>query len=215
LADGSRVLLNRGAAIRVEYSPAERRVRMERGEAQFDVEKNPRRPFVVDAGAVRVRAVGTAFDVRFGERTVSVLVTEGSVRLDGMTRTMGTPPEASAGPAHAVSVLAAGQQAEVSIDSGGPAPQVKTVSHEYIQRILAWQPQLLDFTAAPLSDIIAEFNRHNIVQLTIVGPDLAALRISASFRSDNVDGFVSLLESSFGVQVERRGRCQIVLRSSR
>jgi len=93
----------------------------------------------------------------------------------------------------------------------GPTSRVVRVSADEIERLLAWQPRLLDFTTTPLSDILAEFNRHNQVRLSIADPDLAALRISASFRSDNIEGFVRLLEASFGVRPERRGANEIVL----
>ena len=51
------------------------------GEAYFTVAKNPGRPFVVAAGGVGVRAVGTAFNVRLDSDAVEVLVTEGRVQV--------------------------------------------------------------------------------------------------------------------------------------
>ena len=42
--------------------------------------KDPERPFLVSAGEVTVRAVGTAFDVRLAPTAVEVLVTEGVIR---------------------------------------------------------------------------------------------------------------------------------------
>ena len=50
-----------------------------RGEAHFQVAKNANRPFVVQAGAVEFRAVGTAFDVQLGATQVQMIVTEGRV----------------------------------------------------------------------------------------------------------------------------------------
>jgi transmembrane sensor len=44
--------------------PGLRQVKLDRGEAWFQVAKDPQRPFVVESGPVRVRAVGTAFSVR-------------------------------------------------------------------------------------------------------------------------------------------------------
>ena len=65
LEDGSVVeSLNRGAEIAVNFTPGERRVALLKGEANFEVAKNKERPFIVSAGGVDVRAVGTAFNVR-------------------------------------------------------------------------------------------------------------------------------------------------------
>jgi transmembrane sensor len=215
LEDGSKIQLNRGAAVTVNFTPGERLVRLERGEAHFAVAKNPARPFIVDAGGVRVRAVGTAFDVRIGAAAVAVLVTEGRVQFnvpaapanpDGPSRDPTLPV-----PAPTTQVIDVGQRAVVSFAPSGPTSRVVRVSAGEMERLLAWQPRLLDFTTTPLSEILAEFNRHNQVLLTIADPDLATLRISASFRSDNIEGFVRLLEASFAVRSERRGANEIVL----
>jgi transmembrane sensor len=81
---------------------------------------------------------------------------------------------------------------------------VAAVSREQVSQLLAWQPKLLDFTAAPLRSVVAEFNRCNApVHLVIADTELAELEVSASLRSDNVEGFIRLLEAGFGVRVER------------
>ena len=56
--------MNRGADVSVLYTPTERRVRLDRGEANFKVAKANERPFFVLVGGFRVRAVGTEFNVR-------------------------------------------------------------------------------------------------------------------------------------------------------
>lgn len=81
LADGTEVRLNAGSEIVERFSAAERAVELTRGEAHFTVTKDPARPFVVSAGSLRVRAVGTAFNVSRIEARTEVLVTEGRVAL--------------------------------------------------------------------------------------------------------------------------------------
>ena len=73
--------LNEGALHSVLFTDTERRVRLERGEAFFQVTKDPRRPFVVEVGGVTVRAIGTAFNVRLGGGELDVLVAEGKVEV--------------------------------------------------------------------------------------------------------------------------------------
>jgi len=203
LDDGSVVALNGGAQIEVRFTAAERRVRLVRGEAHFQVAKNPLRPFVVEAGGVAVRAVGTAFNVLLGGRDVEVLVTEGRVRVDH--------PAASAAASSAPDV-SAGQRVVVAL-TGGQAPVVTAVSEEEIARRLAWQPRLLDFSATPLAEVAAEFNRCNRTQLVLADPALREMPIVASFRSDNLDGFVRMLELSAGVSAERTGDTVVLRRA--
>lgn len=203
LDDGTVVELNGGAEIEVQFTGAERRVRLVRGEAHFQVAKNPLRPFVVDAGGVAVRAVGTAFNVLLGSQAVDVLVTEGRVRVD---------PPAAAAAASVAPDVSAGQRVVVAL-TGGAAPVLTAVSDEEIARRLAWQPRLLDFSATPLAEVAAEFNRRNRTQLVLADPALRAMPIVASFRSDNLDGFVRMLEISAGVSAERTGDTVVLRRA--
>ena len=206
LEDGSVVELNRGAAVEVVYSATERRVRLVRGEANFTVAKNPERPFVVNAGGVDVRAVGTVFNVRLAGEAVEVVVSEGRVKLE-------PPPVDTV--AREATVLSVGESAVLLLGAPALVPQVTALAVPELAARLAWQPRLLDFTGAPLTDIVAEFNRRNPVQLAVDDATLGALRLSAAFRSDNVEGFVRLMESDFGMRAEWRSEREIVLRRAK
>ena len=219
LADGSVLELNRGASVSVEYTTAERRVRLLSGEAHFTVAKNPARPFIVSAAGVETRAVGTAFNVRLASTAVEVLVTSGKVAVSE-----NGGPALVAGPERIASdrregrpaggsptLLVARERLTVPLASALSAPAAQpvltpvAVTPDEIARSLAWQPRLLEFSAAPLAEVVAEFNRHNTVQLSLADPALASLPVTASFRSDNALGFVRLLEATAGVRAERRG----------
>ncbi len=193
LPDGSHVDLNRGAEIAVAFSPTERRVVLVRGEASFAVAKDPARPFIVAAGGVEARAVGTAFNVRRGGAATEVLVTEGLVRV-------ASGPRSSTGGDHGV-VLSARQQIVVAGDPPAAPGAVATLDDRQLAQETAWQPRWLDFDDAPLSEIVGAFNRHNPVPLRIVTPGLASERVTAKFRSDNVESFVRLLERVYRVRV--------------
>ena len=218
LADGTVVELNDTAVIVANYTATERRVRLERGEAHFTVTKDATRPFTVTAAGVSVHAVGTAFNVRLADATVEVLVTEGQVRLQPPPPAQTSPvapgntdPAPPSTPSAPERILAARQRAIVATTPSAAAPEIATLTPGEIARVLAWQHRLLDFTATPLGEIVAAFNRRNATQLVLADPGLAALRVNASLRSDNVIGFVKLLETGFGVRAERRGENEILL----
>jgi transmembrane sensor len=222
LEDGSVVELNRGASVEVAFSATERRVRLVRGEANFTVAKNPARPFVVNAGGVDVRAVGTVFNVRLAGAAVEVVVSEGRVKLEnwsGDALVAGISAANAMGASHpqlaADVVLSVGESAVVSLMPSASGPQVTPLTETELAARLAWQPRLLDFTGAPLTEIVAEFNRRNPVQLAVGDPALGAMRLSAAFRSDNVEGFVRLMESDFGMRAEWRSEREIVLRRAK
>jgi len=211
--DGSVVELNRGAVITVAFTPGERRVQLVQGEAHFKVTKNPARPFFVDAAGFTVRAVGTAFDVSMHASTLAVLVTEGRVQVNHSTddEVRSHIGGSIASPVILVPQLDAGQRVVVSMTPGNEPLKVTSLTAGEVNQLLSWQHRLLDFTAAPLSEVVAEFNRRNAIQLVLSDPTLAKLRVSASLRSDNVEGFVNLLEAGFGVHAERYGQAEIRL----
>jgi transmembrane sensor len=215
LEDGSVVELNTGALITVEYTAGERKVLLQRGEAHFTVAKNPSRPFIVNAGGVKVYAVGTAFNVRLDSAAVEVLVTEGRVQVKTPVADKEQPGSAVGGVSSEEPVnsfLDAKQRAVVSLTEPHAPPQIAALTSAEIERVIAWQHRLLKFSAAPLADIVDEFNRRNEVQIELSDSALASIRVTASFRSDNVEGFVQLMQSGFGLQAVRRGPNGIVLR---
>jgi len=218
LEDGSSVELNHGAVVTTDFSATERRATLVRGEALFTVAKNPGRPFIVRAGGVDVRAVGTAFSVRLDQAAVEVLVTEGRVALarmeDGTQTTADRKPDPSSALGPPPSEIAAGHRATVSLTNTEP-PQIVAVSPQAIAQQLNWHPQLLDFSSAPLAVAVAEFNRRNRVQFVLADEELAALPIVASIRSDNIEGFAKFLAAAPGVQIERRGATEIVVHRRR
>lgn len=210
LPDGSLVTLNTDSVVAAAFTPAERRIRLERGEAHFAVAKNPDRPFIVEAGGVSVRAVGTAFNVRLENKAVEVLVTEGRVRVDNTAsgRSLLAAPagvDPAVLPALGHPVLAAGQKAVVTLSADPAATPsfdgivATAVSADEVQRELAWRERRLDFELAPLAEIVTEFNRYSRHQLVIGDPELAAKRFGGSFKADDQAGFVRMLRENFGV----------------
>lgn len=208
LEDGSVVELNAGAKVEVSFTPQERRVHLVRGEALFTVAKNPARPFIVSADKIAVRAVGTAFSVQLDRAEVSVLVTEGKVRLDELGG-----PAGGEGSAREISHLVAGQQAVVSTSAASgsvSACQVREFTPAEIERALAWQGLRLEFVDMPLRDVVAEFNRYNVRKLVVGDAATANILVGGNFRADNLDSFVRLLDLGFGVTASPRGQ-EIVL----
>ncbi len=231
LPDGTRVELNVDSMVAEHFTAAERRVRLVRGEAHFEVAKNPLRPFIVEADKVSVRAVGTAFDVRLRATTVAVLVTEGKVGVTTAGESTWAAPEsdphrdgntpAGLGPGL---ILVAGERTEVHLAQAAGVSRpaiVKTLTRPQIDLALAWQTSRLEFDDLPLAEVVERINRSAAekngaatAHLSIASPDLAALRFSGRIRSDRIESFVDVLEKDFGVTVERRG-VEIILRSDR
>jgi transmembrane sensor len=203
LADGTLVELRSGAKIAVNFSAALRRVTLEQGEAHFAVAKNPDWPFVVSAGGVEFRAVGTAFAVHLADKEVEMLVTEGRVAVE---RPTAAETSAAAAPAPLATVEAGNH---VVVDVSVPqiaAPAVRAISKTELSRRLAWRAPKLEFSGTPLSAAIELINRHSAEaeKIQLGDPALADLRISGILRADNIDTLLGVLEADYGIKAEKR-----------
>lgn len=201
LPDGSVVELNAGAEIAVNFTPEKRGVRLLRGEALFAVAKDATHPFVVTAGGVDVRAVGTAFSVRQGATRIDVLVTEGCVAVQRTGVSANAKPVVGA--AQPVYLQAGNRLAIPADPSADGFLAVMPVTPGQIATALAWRGHRVEFTGTTLADAIELFNRDTRVKLAIADPAVAQLQISGIFWSDDPDGFVRLLESGMNVRAER------------
>lgn len=213
LADGSTVQLNAGAEIAVEFTAEKRGVRLLRGEALFAVMKDAARPFVVNAAGVEVRAVGTAFSVRYAPQQVDVLVTEGRVSV----KRMDEPPPASAlpildqGGSHAPAIVSAGERASVPLASATGPSSGQPLPPAEITAALAWRSRRIELSGTPLAEVVGLFNRQNRVQLLIADAPTRRLQVTGIVWTDDPEGFVRLIEASLELRSERRGDA-IVLR---
>ena len=206
LDDGSTLELNAASAARVQFTAAERRVELTNGEAHFAVAHDTARPFIVNAGGIAVRAVGTAFNVRYTDAgAIEVTVTEGKVRVG-----QSGPASSSAESAPLVS---AGQR--MVLPRHAPPPTVEQVDPAALRAALAWQSRLADFAEAPLADVIARFNTRSRIHLFLADETLADRRIGGTFALDESEAFVRLLERDGEIIGERRGETEIHLRRAR
>lgn len=189
LTDGSTVAINTASEVDVAFRREQRTVRLRTGEAWFQVAHDVQRPFVVEAGAVRVRAVGTAFSVRRRVDGAEVLVTEGVVEVWAQGAT-GAPAR-----------LKAGQGAFVA-EGAGPRPPAAPAA---VDRKLEWRYGKIDLAGETLREAVADFNRYNDRKLVIADPRIADERFYGVFNTGGPDAFAAAVGASLGVEVEVRG----------
>jgi transmembrane sensor len=174
LADKSIASLNSASEVHLTVTETARQVRLDRGEAWFQVAKDKRKPFIVEAGDVRVRAVGTAFSVRRHDRGAEVLVTEGVVEVWNV----------QAGGRRVL--LAHGEQA--FIPDGAEA--IRTMRQpEEVDRKLAWRKGRIVFTNQTLGEAVADFNRYSPRKIVIVDPAITGMTFIGQYAVDAPEVF--------------------------
>jgi transmembrane sensor len=182
LADGSVVELDTGTRLTVSRHLRSRRVVLDAGRALFEVRPSAWRPFTVQAGATRVRVVGTAFDVRRQDEEVTVTVLHGRVAVSGQ------------GPGSAL--LQADEQIRSHAGQlGGPAA-VNSAN------ATAWRQGQMVFQRTPLPEVLAEIARYRGQPVRLAdAPTLERLEVSGVYRTANAQALLNLLPGFLPVQV--------------
>jgi transmembrane sensor len=182
LTDGTRVTLNADTRLRVLYRKAERRIQLERGEAEFDDIENPQRPFVVQAAGYQVRALGTLFDINSAPGHLDVTLIKGRVDVSR------TAP-ANGKPAPSPTVLSPGERLVIRGDGR------TMIDHPSLEAITAWQRGQAVFNDVPLIDAIAEINRYGGTPIRIADPALEQIRVSGVFPIHDPGEFANAISS--------------------
>lgn len=182
LADGSKITLDADSRVSVAWRLRSRRVALEKGRAQFQVERSPWRPFHVDAGTADVRVVGTTFDVQRSGGRVEVTVVEGRVavtpRSDATQR-----------------LLMPGYQLVVDGSSARRPVQIDVAART------GWIAGRLEFDRTPLAEALAELQRYLPEPVLLDGPGLGHLQVSGVFDSARAEEALDLLPHILPVQV--------------
>jgi len=188
LDDGSVIWLNTDSQVKVRYGRAQRGVILARGEAMFEVAKDPSRPFVVHAGDTRVRAIGTAFSVsHVTDRAVQIMVDEGLVDV---AKSETAPPVR----------LQAGCKA-IAPATGDIV--VRHVGEPTVSRALSWRRGMLDFDGVTLAQAAQTFAKYSDDPIVIDDPAVARMTVSGLFASTDPNGFAKAVALSMDLKARR------------
>jgi transmembrane sensor len=192
LDDGSRVTLDTGSRISVEYEAKARVVRLESGEALFEVAKDSRRPFVVQSGDVRVRAVGTAFVVRRrSDADADVTVTTGVVDVWSSARPLAPAVRIKAGNTTSL--------------SGATITPLRELTVKQIEQATDWKAGIVDLNGRTLGEAVAEINRYNTRRVLISDERLAAQTLVGHVSTSDPLAFAQAAAAMLDARVREDG----------
>lgn len=197
LADHSQVDVDADSTILVRFDGNTRHIEVLRGQAYFQVAKDPKRKFVVENRGHAVIATGTEFDVEALPDQTRVTLVEGHVLV-------GTPGDNG----HLTRQLAAlepGDSLRIGVDN-------RTVLRHRanVLALTAWRHGKLVFDDTPVSEAVAEMARYTH-EAILLGPGVETIRVSGVFAEGDLEGFVSALESYYPVRLEREATGQLKL----
>lgn len=187
LPDGSRVTMNRNSAISFpeKFSGDNREMKLDTGEAFFEVKPDRSKPFIIRIKDVTVRVVGTSFNIKKTGGTTEVIVETGIVKV------MQGKREVALKPAEKVTVDASAGVFRVEKERDELYKYYRT--NKYFANNIP-----MNRMAAVLSEIFH-------VQVRVEGAALQAMKLTTVIRTDSLDSALRLIEETLGADVIRKG----------
>jgi transmembrane sensor len=195
LKDGSHIQLNVRSELSTRIDDQLREIKLDDGEALFEVAKDASRVFRVRTPQAVIEARGTQFNVRVKDGETTVALLEGSVavhRANDSAPVMLTPGQAL--------TLSA-----VTKDEAQPR-------EANLDTVTAWTKRRLVFEDTPLTEVVAEFNRYSPQPILIADPQLAHVCITATFDSDSIRTFTDSLSAAGNLQTIRQADGSLLIR---
>lgn len=199
LPDGSQVRIGARSSVAVNYTDEGRYLVLEGGEAFFEVAHDANRPFIVQAGSVSVRAVGTGFNVRRAAERVMITVSQGTVDVVPQYRTRQSDLERKVR-------VSAGER--ITFSSVDPNPAVVSSDPE---SALAWQQGRLEFVDEPLRIVVATINRYSRRELILTDPRLGEMTFTGTVHEGRVDEWLEALKAVFPIEIVNAGAETVLL----
>ena len=187
LPDGSVVALGPEVRLEVQLEPARRVFNLTRGEAIFTAAHDPKRPFLVYAGAGWIEDIGTVFDVRSDPDHVTVTVIQGAVEV-------GRPGLAAGG----TLILSRNQQVSFGAASG----PVETVDATLTT---GWREGQVAYVNQPLEKVVSDLRRYSMKDIVLQDPSIGALRYTGTVSVDELDHWAEGLARVYPVQIQLAG----------
>ncbi|XDZ52458.1 FecR domain-containing protein [Neisseriaceae bacterium CLB008] len=196
LADGSRMMLNSDAAIRVQYTASERRIRLTQGEVIAEVAPDAARPFMIETEQMTARALGTVYAVkRLDDHTSVATVVESKVQV--CTNDAPTTSTCTA--------LTSNQQIAVSQHALQPMAPVDARAET------AWQSKMIVADHMPLPELLAKLQANHPGWIRYDEQKLAHYAVSGVYALDDATETLKALQKSTPIRFKKLTNLLIIV----
>lgn len=194
LGDGTEIRLNQNSEIIVSagFMKGAREVRLN-GEAYFDVEHNPDRPFIIHANQSTVEVLGTAFNVRSVEEqgNVQVAVVEGRVAFRGAKNGTGSE-ELSV-------ILSKNQYGYLDLEN-----RALNVDDIAVENYLAWKSGEFHFNELTMQQVCTQLNRIYSIECSFSGNEIRDLKLTANFSNETLERTLEVISMTLEIDYEKQ-----------
>ncbi|MGU3576534.1 FecR family protein [Brucellaceae bacterium C25G] len=181
LPDGSLVELGSYSALSFDYTPSRRHLTLHRGQGFFSVAPDANRPFIVDAGAGTTKALGTQFDIKRDNNSVTVTVIENRVEV---YLKPDQPTE-----------MGEGWQISYSSDVIGRPREAD------IATVQAWRKDRIIFEDVPLRVVLKELERYRTGKIILLDDTIGEIPVTAVFESKDSLRALEAIAATLSIRV--------------
>lgn len=181
LPDGSLAIVNSHSTLAypTEFGKDERTVQLN-GEAWFNVTANAVRPFVITVGPIRVKVIGTSFNIRNNTSTVEVAVKTGVVRMISNTDSITLP---------------AGKKGIYNIKENR-----FLIENTFRPNEIGYATRIFNFENASLQEIAAQLEKAYNITIIFNNEKLKSCTLSSSFDNKPVEYIFEVLAMTLNIQ---------------
>ena len=189
LPDGSIVDMNANSRIKYKLQRSGIRMLTLEGEAFFDVNPDPNRPFIINAGDATIEVTGTSFSVRKdpGNERIEVFVESGNVQFYRTRK----------------------QDRKLSLKAGQLGVLDQTTLTEKTNpdlNHLSWKTRKLTFRETRLGDVAGVLNRTYSQNIRFTNTALEDCLFTGTFDQQPIDSVVLVIQVAFDLDLNRQGK---------
>lgn len=199
LADGSIVSLGADSRLQFYVTEYTRNAELLRGEAYFSVENNTEKPFIVNAGHVELKVLGTEFNVNTHQKHVTVTVAEGAVQIFAKNKSSDS---------HAARLVAGDKISVNRYDDSGSTP----VNQINTETVGAWRKGMLIYDKTPLQDVTDDLERYLDLNIAIMDLAINEYPVTAIFQIKEKMQILTALSNALNLKITQVSRDQIIIK---
>ena len=184
LPDGSFATLNKNSVLTypAAFKGKSRKVQL-KGEAFFNVKPNKQKPFIIDVNNVRVKVLGTSFNVRSVRGETEIIVESGVVQVSKADTTI---------------ELRAGQRILFErVDSSNQVVNSDDKLYNY------YVSRIFECDNTPLWKLVEKLNEAYDVNIRIGREELKKLPLTVTFNDESLDVILDIISQTFMIKVSR------------
>lgn len=193
LPDGTQVWLNGGSNLKFNntFDETDRSVTFT-GEAYFEVKHNAKKPFVVNAGEIIVRVMGTAFNIKAypEEETIETTLEQGSLSVEEIN------PD---GKSVSRAILEPDQRA-IFIKNNTVKEQLQISKKIDSQIYTSWKDNKLVFRNEPFKSLVLKLEKWYGITIEIEDAEINDYHFNGTFENETINDVLKIIHATLPIK---------------